>query len=431
VRSTLTACAALLLGTSAIAASPTPAEASDPVAFFAAQPYNGASSLDLSTHALAETSIGEDVGEFAFSPDGRTAYVTFGGGIKAINVETKAVEGATIGFEGWVKYIAVTPDGKKAFVAEEKSQRVFDVELGGRHEDKQIEVDEVGGIEGLAVSAVGPTVFAMDSRLHGVIPIDASTDAASAPIVVSSGEEKIAAMAMSPDGRTLYIARSDAIVPVDVATRTAETPIVAAHWTTAALAVSPDGKTLYAAGWSNEVFSQTPGVLPVDLASGSTGAPIAIGTESRQDPNSIAVTPDGRTAYLTGYESASVTPVDLVARTAEPAIAVAKYPSAIAIEPMPAAPAPAPVPAPHASQPRPTTGAAAVHCVVPRLARIPLVSIRKRLRRNHCRLAWVRYRHSHRRRGFLVSQSVRAGRRIAGEAKVGVILSRGPRRRRA
>jgi YVTN family beta-propeller protein len=430
VRLTRTACSTLLLAASMIAGYVAPAEARDPVAFFAAQPYEGASSLDLSTHALSTTYIGQDVGDFAFSPDGRTAYVAFGGGIKAINVETRAVEGETIGYEGWVKYLVVTPDGTKAFAAEEKSQRVFVVELGGRHEDKQIWLDEVGGIEGLAITPDGRTVFVMDSRLHGVIPVDVATDAAGPPIAVASGEETLAGMAMSPDGRTLYVVRNPGtIVPVDVAGRSAGAPIRLAEWGITALAISSDGKTAYATGRAYNAPIQTPGVVPVDLGSGAAGATIPVGTGPSQQPNSIALTPDGQTAYVTSYESASVTPIDLATRTAEPAIAVANYPSAIAIDPLPAAPPPVLAPPP-STPAQPKRGRGTVHCVVPHLARISLPSIRKRLHRNHCRLAWVRYRPNRRRKGRLVSQSVRAGRRLPGNAKIGVVLSRGTTQQR-
>lgn len=422
---------ALLLGASMIALCAAPAGARDPIAFFAAQPYEGASSLDLSTNALAETYVGQYVGEFAFSPDGRTAYVAFGGGIKAINVETRAVEGETIGYEGWVKHIVVTPDGTKAFAAEEKSQRIFAVELGGRREDKQIWLDEVGGVEALAISPDGRTVFVMDSRLHGVIPVDVATDAAGPPIVVSSGEETLAGMAMAPDGRTLYVVRRPGtVVPVDLASRSAGAPIRVPGWGISAIAISTDGRTAYVTGRAYTAPMQTPGVVPVDLGSGTAGATIAVGTGPSQEPNSIALTPDGRTAYVTGYESASITPIDLTARTAGAAIAVANYPSAIAIDPSPPAAAPVLAPAPSApAQARP--GAHAVHCVVPHLTRISLASIRRRLHRNHCRLAWVHFRHSRRRKGRLVSQTVRAGRRLPAEAKIGVVLSGGAAHQRA
>jgi YVTN family beta-propeller protein len=432
---------ACALGLCLALANATPALAHDPVAFLVAQPYEDATSIDLATNAVSHTPIGWQIGEFAFSPDGRTAYAATGEGIKAINVETKQLEGETIGHEGWIQHIVVTPDGSMAFADEEKSQRIFAIELGGQREDKQIWLDEVGGVEALAIAPDGSTVFVMDSRLHGVISVDVATHAASAPIVVAAGEETLAAMAMSPDGHTLYVAdRSSAtIVPVDVATRSAAAPIHLGDWAITAIAVSPDGETAYVTGKAYDAPVQIPGVVPVDLSTGAVGAPIAIGTEPSEEPNSIALTPDGRMAYVTSYETGSVTPINLTTRTAETAIAVGGYPTAIAIDPAPSASASGPAPA-SSSPVAGATGPAgavpsvptipAIECVVPRLARIALPTIRKRLRRSHCRLGRIRYRHSARRSGELVSQSVRPGRRLAVNARIGVVLSTGPNHQR-
>ena len=162
--------------------------------------------------------------------------------------------------------------------------------------------------------------------------------------------------------------------------------------------------------------------VPLDLASGTLGAPIPVG----QEPHSVAVTPDGRMAYVTNYASASVTPIDLATRVAEPNIDAGNYPSAIAIDAAPAAAAPAPVggsPSPGLTPVKPIIHV--LHCVVPHLGRTALSTIRKRLRRNHCRLGRVRYRHSRRRRGHDVSQTARPGERLPGSAKIGVVLSRG------
>jgi DNA-binding beta-propeller fold protein YncE len=392
-----------------------------------AQPYEDATAIDLATGAFSYTPLfGGHVSEFAFSPDGRTAYAATGEGIKAINVETKQVEGESIGHEGWIKHIVVTPDGKHAFVDLDEESRIFDVELTGRHEDQEISLGEQG-LGALAITPDGRTVFVVNSKLHAVIPVEVATHVVGAPIVVDAGEEKLGAMAMSPDGRTLYVTNtsSASIVPVDVATRSAGAPMRLSDWAITAIAVSPDGRTAYVTGRAYDSPVQTPGVLPVDLASGTAGALIAVGAEPSKQPNSIALTPDGRMAYVTSYEAAIVTPIDLTAGRAQPAIPVGNYPSAIAID---AAAAPATTPgAPAPSGPTPLRPVArAVHCMVPHLARIALPSIRKRLHRNHCRLGRVRYRHSRRRKGRLVSQGARPGQHLPANAKVRVVISRGP-----
>lgn len=414
------AAAAALLGVVTIGVSAMPAQALDPTAFLVTQPYEGVTAIDLSTNAVTKTPLfGEKIGEFAFSPDGRTAYVAYGGGIRAINAESKQLEGESIGSEGWVKHIVVTPDGTKAFVAEDQSERISVVELTGRHEAKAINLNEQG-LETLAITPDGRTVFAMNSKLHGVIPVDVATDAAGSPIVTGTGEEKLTGLAMSPDGRTLYVGQRGSIAVIDVASRSVRATI-RVPWTIEAFALSPDGSVAYVAGSSFQT-QEIEGVVPVDLANGTLGA----WTPAGKDPNSIAVTPDGRMAYVTNYNSASVTPINLITHAAGPEIPVGNYPSAIAIDATPATVAPSPVVGQSSPGPTPVKPIIHVlHCVVPHLGRTALPTIRKRLRRNHCRLGRVRYRHSRRRRGHDISQTARPGRRLPGGAKIGVVLSRG------
>jgi len=74
----------------------------------------------------------------------------------------------------------------------------------------------------------------------------------------------------------------------------------------------------------------TPGtVTPVNLVTRRAGPAITVGA----DPRAIAVTPDGRTAYVADSGSGTVTPISTVTRQAGPAIAVGADPRAIAITP--------------------------------------------------------------------------------------------------
>jgi DNA-binding beta-propeller fold protein YncE len=46
-------------------------------------------------------------------------------------------------------------------------------------------------------------------------------------------------------------------------------------------------------------------VIPVDLATSEPGNPISVGGA----PNSIAITPDGKTAYVASQRAGTVTPI--------------------------------------------------------------------------------------------------------------------------
>ncbi len=48
-------------------------------------------------------------------------------------------------------------------------------------------------------------------------------------------------------------------------------------------------------------------VTPIDLGHGTPGTPISVGA----NPDAIAITPNGSTAYVANYGSGTVTPIDL------------------------------------------------------------------------------------------------------------------------
>jgi DNA-binding beta-propeller fold protein YncE len=65
------------------------------------------------------------------------------------------------------------------------------------------------------------------------------------------------------------------------------------------IAIAPNAKIAFVT-----VNSPTKSVIPVDLASNTTGSPISLGTPG----GGVAITPDATTAYVTNTQSNSVTP---------------------------------------------------------------------------------------------------------------------------
>jgi probable HAF family extracellular repeat protein len=98
-------------------------------------------------------------------------------------------------------------------------------------------------------------------------------------------------------------------------------------------------------------------------------------------------------------------------------------------------PPPSPPPPPPASPepalpPLPVRSALAGPCVVPRLRQKPLRQAQRLLTANRCRLGAVRRAHSRLiRRGRVVSQGIRVGRRLAAGSRVAVTVSLGRERR--
>jgi DNA-binding beta-propeller fold protein YncE len=74
------------------------------------------------------------------------------------------------------------------------------------------------------------------------------------------------------------------------------------------MAITPNGKTIYVSG------DEPNAVIPVSTATGKVGKPIEFG---RQVPMQILITPDGKTAYVTGLEGNEIYPIATATNTME------------------------------------------------------------------------------------------------------------------
>jgi len=90
------------------------------------------------------------------------------------------------------------------------------------------------------------------------------------------------------------------------------------------IAVTPDGKTAYV------VIVGHPGaVVPIAVATNTPGPPIEIGNH----PDGIVITPDGKTVYVANINSGTVTPIATATNTAGEPVVVGVRPRAIAVTP--------------------------------------------------------------------------------------------------
>jgi DNA-binding beta-propeller fold protein YncE len=146
--------------------------------------------------------------------------------------------------------------------------------------------------------------------------INTATNTALKPITVQRG---VNAIAVTPNGKTVYVTTGASIssgtvcssggpqtgtskvIPISTATDEPGKPINAGE-APVAIAVTPNGQTVY-------VLSQL-GVVPISTATGKPGKPVDAG----KDPAAIAITPDGRTAYVTAGQF--VVPIRTATNTA-------------------------------------------------------------------------------------------------------------------
>ena len=135
------------------------------------------------------------------------------------------------------------------------------------------------------------------------------------------------------DGKTVYVIHMDGkVTPIDTATNKPGTPIPPGEgscpqWRAVRHAcdrgllagnfvISPDGKTAYAttmSGCHAECLGPTVIVTPINTATDTLGTPLKFHVTARGTFGQLAITPDGKTAYVT--TGSTVTPINTATNT--------------------------------------------------------------------------------------------------------------------
>ncbi len=221
---------------------------------------------------------------------------------------------ASIGAGTGAWAVAVTPDGKSAYVTNSGESTVsqYDIDPGtGLLSAKTPATVATGagpGHDGLAVSPDGKSAYVTNLNENTVSQYDINpiTGALSpkAPATVATGSEPLD-VAVTPTGKSAYVAnyKEETVSQYDINPTTgALSPkapaTVAAGSGSAGVAVTPDGKSAYV---KNAGTVSQYDIDPITGAlSPKTPASVASGTASGTgDTTPIVVSPDGRSAYVT------------------------------------------------------------------------------------------------------------------------------------
>lgn len=218
---------------------------------------------------------GEDARSMVVSPDGRSAYVvSHEGRVWQYDVGARGQLSpkvpASVAVGGAGEQIALTPAGSSAYVLRGGSVGLFAVDAEGRLTRREAGDMSLGGsLKDIVITPDGQHAYVSD-RFSRVLQFDVGGDGSLLPqapleVAVKSGA-KPSGLAVSPDGRNLYVA-SDGwadsggrdLFQFAVGTGGAITPLDPAHLEVAisapqALAISPNGRNLYAAGGDSYQF---------------------------------------------------------------------------------------------------------------------------------------------------------------------------------
>jgi tetratricopeptide (TPR) repeat protein len=242
-----------------------------------------------------------------------TAYVTSDEGIVPINLATGQA-GSPITIDGTAYGVALSPQGSTAYVVDETTCRdcqgtvgissLLPVSLTGGPDGKGTFL--LQGSSGLGqafqvvLSSNGRTAYVMTA--NGVVPVDTTTGEKGATIGIG---DAASAIAISPSGRTLYVAASNdkAIYSVNLRTAAIGGPVKLTS-SIFAIAAAPSGGSVYVYD-TGGISSVNPATASINwqVRSPNLGDGGALG-------GSLVVTSNGQAAYASG-EGVGVVPINL------------------------------------------------------------------------------------------------------------------------
>jgi YVTN family beta-propeller protein len=214
--------------------------------------------------------------------------------------------------------VAVTPDGKYAFVTTQGPPTVTVVDTATNTVAATVALPAGSQPTGVAITPDGKHAY-VANLASNVSVVDTTTNPPSvvATVALPAGSQP-GGVAITPDGKHAYVTNeaSNTVWVIDTATNP---PSVVATVTVGVtpftVAVTPDGKHAYVANHASD---------NVSVIDTTTNPPTAVATVAVQgEPYGVAITPDGKHAYVANLASNSVSVIDT---TTNPPMVVSTVP---------------------------------------------------------------------------------------------------------
>jgi YVTN family beta-propeller protein len=274
--------------------------------------------IDTAANSVVGTPIGGLTNPYgiAITPDGKHAYVVnLNNTVSVIDTQTKATVGSPVPVGAGAAHIAIAPDGKHAYVASDSADTVSVIDT---QKNSVVATIPTGGSFsfGIVVSPDGKRAYVTNELSDNVSVIDTETNATiGSPIPVQTAGLHPAGVGITPDGKLLFIADDNSatggVTVIDAQAGAALGPVIPTGGAyTIGIAVSPDGKRAYAV--NGDPADTIHSVTVIDTA---TRAPLTTVANTGLFPIGIAVTPDSKSVYVAGSDSNDILRIDPTTNT--------------------------------------------------------------------------------------------------------------------
>jgi PGF-pre-PGF domain-containing protein len=255
--------------------------------------------LDTTNSTITATvNVGGYPSGVAVSPDGKKVFVAnyLSNTVSVITTTTNTVT-ANVDVGGSSSEVVVTPDGKKVYVTSRGNNTVSVIDTAN---DTAIATVPVGnGPTRVAVSPDGTKVYVINEYSHTVSFIDTATNT----VIATVNVEEPCGITVSPDGTKVYVANfnSGNVSVIDTATNTVTATVNAGRFLRE-IAVSPDGSKVYVTNYLERDYI----VTVIDTATNTVTATVNVGNSAR----GIAFNPSGTKAFVTNPDCGMVSIID-------------------------------------------------------------------------------------------------------------------------
>jgi len=278
--------------------------------------------VDTTTNTVVATvTVGTDPFFVAITPDGTKAYVTNDQSVSVIDTSNNTVVATITSSVDDAVGIAITPDGTKAFVANAGNKKVLIIGTTTNTVDNTVPVGD--SPYGVAISPDGARAYVTDHGSDTVTVIDTST--LTVVVVISVGQLP-AGVVVLPNGNRVYVANtgSGTVSVIDPSSNTVTTTISVGTQPTG-LTVSPDSTKLFVRNAST--------VSVIDTNTNTVTATVTVGLAGTSGFSDVALTPDGTRLYVTNPDANTVPVLNTSTNTVVATVNVGNGPYGVAIIP--------------------------------------------------------------------------------------------------